>query len=87
MSFALQIEETMTDDGLGIVLIALLFGNSFLSVCGRCLEQAFPSLEIDSHLSTPDAFTQDYCNIQDYFTGSFSQGVEKFDTLRPPNSS
>ena len=26
------------------------------------------------HPSTPDAFTQDYCNIRDYFTGSFYTG-------------
>ena len=38
-------------------------------------------MSIRTYLSTPDAFTQDYCNIQDYFTGSFSQGIVKFDTL------
>ena len=47
-------------------------------LCVRCLEQTFPSLKVNSHLSTPDTFTQDYCNIQDYFTAHFSQGIVKF---------
>ena len=39
------------------------------------------SKRVNSQQSTTDAFTQEYCNIQDYFTGSFSLDIAKFNTF------
>ena len=40
-----------------------------------------PPEHVNSLQSTTNVFMQDYCNIRNYFTGSFSLGIAKFDTL------